>query len=880
MLAKGLYCTFLLASLVFFSIEIPKRAFKFYEKGELDKAVNALEKSLAKDTLNPAARYLYSVMYVDTAFWGYHVDTAFYHINQAIRDFEYVTEAKDFVALKEVGVDSTSLAVHKDKVDSLSFQLVRQKHQIAQYNWFIETHYDAFQVPEAIRFRNHIAFEQAEAAHTYQSYLGFMKAYPGSVDFKEAEKRYQRLLFETLTADGKLKSYVDFLEEYPATPYRDTAEAKIFEISTATNTVKAYTDFLRKYPNDKIKQRIISRIYHLYKTLKGSDSFFQFFDFTSKRDSLQQIIALEKGYWLPKFENGQYSFINSSGMEMLRTGLKNIPEDYLCNPIHTDFLLVGGDSLFHIIGRNGKPISNLKVKMAEDLGFGYIKVVTERGTALIHKSGEVILGSNPGDIALLNQHFIKFKKDSLWGLTTIHQRIVSAPIYDAIDTLGRFILFEKGGQLGLVAATSLFPTIDGGSVTIELPYEAVELLENGLFWILKNGEEAVLDARLNVVIPFEGREIHERPYGWILKNGQQVQLIHQDYFSLQDSTYESIVENEKWVGLQKNGKWTLLDQKGGLFPSYDYDSLWFLGENTVMLQKNEKLVAQFKNGKQLLIEEGWTPKLLVPQTYIKTGEKAVSDFLMLSNEKGFRRVYNSSGREILGASYKSVTALGPNLLKLQKKNAALVDGNGQFILNFIYNGIGSYDNGYVSILKNNKVGILNVEKKTIIPPTYQNRVIPYNDGFLVASKGGFKGFIDTKNTERSPFEFDEVKYWTDEVALVRIEEEWLLHRLADEEIVYEGIEAFDFLSDTPEEKVIRIKTGRGKGIYSSKSGEVIEPTYYEVMMLGTKENPVFFAEKYIEEANLHVVLYFDKNGNKLFTQTFQEEDYFHIVCRE
>ena len=863
-----------------FNIEVPKRAFRFYEKGELDKTVDILEKSLAKDTLNPAARYLYSVLYVDTAFWGYHVDTAFQHINEAIRDFEQVTEAKDLAALQEVGVDSLSLSIQKDRVDSLSFQLVRQKHQIERYNWFIRTHDDAIQVPEAVRLRNHIAFEQAEAIHTYQSYLGFMETYPASDDFGEAERRYQKLLFETLTADEKLKSYVDFLEEYPATPYRDTTERKIFEISTAVNTVRAYTDFLKKYPNDKIKQKIISRLYHLHKSLEGSDLFFQAFDLISKKDSLQKVMALEKGYWLPRFENGQYSFIDPSGKKMFQSGRKNIPEDYLCKPIHTDFLLAGNDTLFQIIGRNGNPISNLKVNTAEDLGFGYIKATTENGATLIHKSGEVIVHEHRGDIALLDQHFIKIEEGGLWGLTTINQRPVLSPAYDAIDTLGRFILFEKEGQMGLSTAASLFPAIDDEPVAIELPYEAIEPLDNGLLWVLKGEEEAVLNAQLDVVIPFKKREIHERSYGWVLKGDEQVQLIHEDYFSLQDSVYESIIENEKWIGLQKGGKWTLLDQEGGLFPSYDYDSLWFWGENMVMLQKNERLAAQFKNGKQLLIEDGWTPQLLIPQTYIKTGEKAVSDFLMLSNEKGFRRVYNSAGKEILAATYKSVTALGPNLLKLQKRNAALVDSEGQFILNFIYNGIGSYDNGYVSILKNDKVGILNVEKKTTIPPTYQSRIIPYNDDFLVASKEGFKGFIDTKNTERSSFEFDEVRYWTDSVALVRIENEWLLHRLIDEEIIYEGIIAFDLLQDTKEEKVIRVKTDRGAGIYSSQHGEVIEPTYHDIIALGASENPVYFAEKYIEEAALHIVLYFDKNGNKLFTQTFPEEDFFRIVCQE
>ena len=89
---KGVIQTILSVSLLLvFSIEIPKRAFRFYEKGEIDKTVDALNKSLGKSANNPGANYLYAILHVDTAFWGYHVDSAYSYINTAIEDFKTVT---------------------------------------------------------------------------------------------------------------------------------------------------------------------------------------------------------------------------------------------------------------------------------------------------------------------------------------------------------------------------------------------------------------------------------------------------------------------------------------------------------------------------------------------------------------------------------------------------------------------------------------------------------------------------------------------------------------------------------------------------------------------------------------------------------------------
>ena len=861
-----------------FNIEIPKRAFRFYEKGDIDKTVEALEKSLSKSPLNPGAKYLYSLLHVDTAFANHNVDTAFYYIKAAIVDFDSVSDAKDIEDLLDLGIDSTSLQVHKDVIDSLSFTLVRNKHTIGDYNWFVKTHDDAIQIEEAIRLRNHIAFEDAAKINTYQSYLGFMEAYPNTEDYQEAESRYKKLLFEARTADNTLKSHADFLEEYPGTPYREISEKRIFEISTTLNSIPAYTDFLKKYPSSKFKEKIIPRLYHIVKEKYGSEAFPKFFQFQSNLDSIDQVISLEQPLWMPKLSDDKYAFMLLDGTEILNTNFSFVPESYFCNMIAQDFVVGGSTELDRIVARNGEVIYNRPFKSVEDAGFGYIKVQGDDGHILLHKSGEVIISEPAEDFATFNEHFIKVKKNGLWGLTTINGFDILDPEYASIDTLGDHLLIEKDGRLAFTKSENLFPAVEGEQATFKFQYDELEVLDNGYYLVFDGDKEAILDNQLNTVLPFSTVEIYDKSYGWLLKEESKVRMIHQNHKDFQDSVYEELVENDNWIGLRTGEKWTLLSQDNKIAPSYDYDSLQFWGENMVILQKSDSLFARFKNGKELLLTEGWEPKLLVPQVYAKTGEQASSDFFMLSNPKKFRKVYNSWGKEILAATYQDVTALGPDLIKLQKKNAALIDSTGAFVLNFIYDGIASYDNGYVSILKDEKVGIINLEKAINIPPTYKARLRAYNDSILIANEDGLKGFINIKNEVLSGFDYDEILFWTDSIALTRIEDEWVLHRIEDESFVFEGILEYEFLKDDSEERIIQVTTATGKGIISNSRGLIIEPTYNEIIPLGTEESPVYFVQKFVKEASLYIVIYMDKNGNKLFTQTFQEDQYFKIAC--
>ncbi|NVK84270.1 MAG: WG repeat-containing protein [Cytophagia bacterium] len=875
---QQVFASSLILLISFFSLEVPKRAFRMYEKGDIEKTIEALDKSLEKDTLNPAANYLYSVLHIDTAYSDYDVDEAYDFVVKAIRQFKTVIDPKDLEDLKEVLVDSVHLEVQKDKVDALKFEMVRQIHTIDEYEAFIAKHNDALQIPKAIEGIQSIAFLGAQAIDTWQSYKEFIDEFPDAEQFNEADSLYKLLIYEERTADGKLDSYKSFLEEFPGTPYRDQIIPEIFKISTATNRIEDYEAFLKEYPSEEFQQIAYKRIYHIFKEKYGSEDFLKYFPSLEWADSISNVQTLEKDFWIPKLTDNTIEFVNSNGESKLKTQLTTVPQNCLCEPTITDFVVGSYFEESAIISRDGHLLYNGAFENARDAGYGFVVLETEQGEKLYHKSGEMIVSEPKESINLLNESFIRTFDNGFYGLQSIHGLPFLENEYVLIDTLGQFIWLEKEDGIALISPEILYPALDGETVPIEFAYDEAEVLENGRIWVSRNGQEAILDQQLRSVIPFGPYEIYEEAYGWRLKEKNGFRVLHDRYPELSSKTYPQVKSNQQWLAVKDAQKWSLYDQLGPTPVQHEIDSLAFLGENMVMLQSGDNLLAQFKTGKQLTMEKDWKYQLLVPQEYIKTGEPAIHDYFMLSNAKNYRKIYNEYGREILTATFNEVIAMGPNMLRLQKRNAALADSTGHYLLNFVYDGIGSNVDGYVSTLDKGKFGVINPAKQINIAPEYEKLLEAYTDTVLVAVKEKYKGFINTKNKALTAFEFDEVEYFNDSIALVRIDNEWLLENIKNEDILYERITDYQIIDVGEEDKTLFISTETGQGIFSESMGQIIEPTYTHIRVLGTSKDPIYFAVKLVAEANIYVVIYYDKKGNKLFTQSFRQDEYFKIAC--
>ena len=158
------------------------------------------------------------------------------------------------------------------------------------------------------------------------------------------------------------------------------------------------------------------------------------------------------------------------------------------------------------------------------------------------------------------------------------------------------------------------------------------------------------------------------------------------------------------------------------------------------------------------------------------------------------------------------------------------------------------------------------------------RLEPYGNKYFIGVQKQKSAFISEDNKNISGFKFTGIEYWNDTSALVQEEETWYIYDIKNKAVLYEDFDTYQTLSDNENETLMLI-TRQGKaGIISSISGEIIAPTFNDIINVGSVENPVYFAEKYIPEAEFYVIIYYDSRGKILRKQVFNKEEYDNIYC--
>ena len=72
----------------------------------------------------------------------------------------------------------------------------------------------------------------------------------------------------------------------------------------------------------------------------------------------------------------------------------------------------------------------------------------------------------------------------------------------------------------------------------------------------------------------------------------------------------------------------------------------------------------------------------------------------------------------------------------------------------------------------------------------------------------------------------------------------------------------------------------GYGLISSQEGIIIDPVFSEIINIGTTEEPFYLASKYMEQAGLHVLVYYNHKGERVRRQALTEEEFDKIICEK
>ncbi len=875
---KGILLFFLL-SFVFLDARSAdvKRALKLLEKGEYDKLSELLDKSIKKDSINAGAKYIYSLLFLTSDYKKYNIDTSYYYIVRAQKDLALEDE-KELQQLNKLNINDSTIILQKATVEKQAFVRAKNEHTIASYNYFLDHFPEAAQRKKAIALRNKIAYDDAVKANTYQAFLDFLNTYPDADEVPTAREHYEKLLYQTKTKDKKLDSYRQFLMDYPETVYRYEAEKNIFEISCADNRIESYLTFIRTYPKSRMNRQAWNFIYHKIKAMGSAGDFIKQFDKERGLDSLKHMAAVDHGYLIAIYEMGKYGFINEKGHKLIDFTYTDVNEDYLCGNIREDYLEVWDNMAHLLVSRLGAPFYKGSFESVKDLGCGLLRLEKNGRFGVLHKSGSIVTDFDFEDAKLIDLSFIAFKYKGRWGLKSFTGRDILPPEYEDILADGKFVLVKNKNLFAVQNVENLAAAADLRRPQLAFSFDDYETINDTTLLLFNGIEETVVGLDLKQQIPIGNQQFFEFHNGWIVKKGGKYHLYNRNFKPLSGKAFDRVEIKHTKTALRLGKKWAIYNENRTFPTTFPYDSVRFLSERIGILMEGKKTYAMF--GYDTLMDISSAEKIrLISDQSLEIGEDGRGQYLLTKTSKGSYKVYNVWGKLILNGRYSAIEALGKEYILIEKSGKkGLIYENGDVALKLRYKAISNYDHGYVSTFLNGKFGICNYKKKVFLSAKYSKTLKPYGNSYFIGAKNNKLAFIDLDNKNISGFDFEKVLYWNDTSALVRSGEDWFIFDIRSGAKHAEGILEFKYLRNDQTEIILLITGKDGNGVISNRHGVVIAPTFNDIVNIGSKENPVYFAEKFIREALFYVVIYYDSTGKILRKQVFNEEEYNSIYC--
>ncbi|MDL5045064.1 WG repeat-containing protein [Oscillatoria amoena NRMC-F 0135] len=832
-----------------------RMAYSNIEKGKWAKARTQAQKAMRKDSVNALAHYIFALYYFKPGNPDFNIDSAYRYTMQSLSDLPFAS-ARQRDRMRRFPADSSIIIKHRERIDSAAFQRAKAINTEQAYIDFLSAFPMAAQQPFAVELRDEVAYIDALKENTYKSFRAYLDKYPASVRAPEANARYQKLLFEAETRDKKLASYEKFLGVYPETPYRKEAELQVFEIMTAPGSRKSFEEFLRKYSQSAFAPKARNILYYI---LKESGEPIPSWLLT---DSLRKVRMLEQSYLVPIYREGKLGFMDAHGKDVIAPFADELSKDYLCGNVVEDVLI----SSAGIVARNGKIIFEGKLEDAEDLGWGFLKVTHSGCVSVIHKSGFLSQAGCLADAAIVGGgRLLALKENGRWNITTLVGRLLHSGA-DEVINFDEVLAVRSSNVYRLCRADELSKVADQGAPVFSRNYQEVKRWKDAL-WVRSGELQGLLDDHLREVIALQKQEITPAFFGAIVLSSEGTRIWQKGRPI--SPVFTRLKISEPWITVEQSNTWYLFDKSGAGVGGKGYDSVYFIGP-VLTGSYADTLVVHFE-----------------PFNFIKLPRTAKVTFLpgkdsvfyIMAEQGSTKTIYNSKGHRLFSTDVDRLAYAGENYFTATKnEKRGILTAQGRVVLPPEFDGLGNLNQGTLPVLKDKKFGMADLNLRRQIKPEYEKNIVRYNFNYLIASKGNAFGLIGWDNKPVLPFEYEEIRFWNDSTALVKKDFQWMLYNFVEKKKVVDRIRGFNWILDTETGKSLIIRQDNHYGVIHSRKGYILPATYTDIINLGSVTQPLYFTEKYVEEASIYVVIYYDSNGKLLRRQVFEADDYDKIYC--
>jgi TolA-binding protein len=825
------------------------------EKHKWDKAFGQLSKALSKDSFNVAASYVMGCYFFAPDNPEFQLDSAYHYVQKAARDFE-LSSSKQRERLKRFPLDSIAIVDLRVEIDSAAFERAKQFDTENSYIDFLNSFPTAAEQTLAVSLRNKAAYRSAQAENTHQAFNDFISKYPDSDQVAEATTRYHELLFKDITKDKRLASYKRYLREYPGTVHALEAERNILEISTADGTIESYLAFIREYPSNKSTRRANSILFHL----ASDDQKGEIFPLEQNSDSLNAVIELTRGYVVPFLHDGRFGFMTQQGIEVINPQAEELDQHYRCGNLTDDVI-----TLPHkLVGINGATIYGQGVEDVEDLGHGFLEIETDTCAFVLHKTGFTVGEKCIQSAKVVNGKFLALQKNSLWSLWTLTGRMLLPFAWEDIQSIKDVIVLKAKNKYTVTREKDLAALADQKELGLTEFADEVKGWRGDFIWVKTGATEGILTQNLDTVVTVREHVLSPAYFGFIAKKDN----VFQTWNDAGDTSqhFIQVVSMEPWTAVRTDSAWYLFDAKTNRFQTNHYDSIFFVGPTAVGIRTDSiRIYFSAKNS-------------------ITVAQPARVDFIpgqesfLLMEQGAKKNIYNLDGKKLGVFNYDHVQYAGEGFFVVSKKEKkGLINSAGKVLLPLEYDAIGTASKGMVSLLKGSKFGLFDCKTRKLIKPQYSKNLTFYNNKHIIAYKDGMVGFIGWDNKPLSKLQFNEIRFWNDTTAFVRKDEQWMLYAIKAQKGIVDKISNFNFITDG-DEKLAIVQQERKFGVLHNKKGTIIPINFSDILNVGSRDVPLYFTEKHVEEASIFVVIYYDSKGNMLRKEVYEQDDYEKIYC--
>ncbi len=840
-----------------------RQAIKALNEGDFAKTEELLLKSTQKDSLNPAPDYLFALLFQIDSFPRYNLDTSYFHINTAIHKFNGLDEKEvDKLARNSLYLEKFNQL--KETIEHSAFKEAKQENEIVSLESFMEKFDNVELVKSAGELRDSLAYLHARKFNTWQSFKYFLKTYPNAKYAEDAKKSYDWLLFKDKTAGNLLGNLEAFYAEHRDSPYLDRVIKEIYVQRIADNSTEAHLKFLKDYPGNKWSERSKLVLFHL----EPDNPKFQW------SDSLKMVSKLNQIELLPFYEGGNFGFIGPDGEILIDANYESIVSEYVCEGTNNELLEVEINQELQVISRNGKTVLT-NYDSFEDLGFGYLSFERGGGVGVVHKSGFTVIENNFEDVLLIGSNFLGVLNEGKWGISTLLGEIIIEPYFDAVEQLGNNVLLYKEEKIHLKRISDIKQWYRKEVNPLKFEFEEVEEISNSYLIGILGDQECLMNDNLEVLIPLGDHSIYSFDGEWYVRNDVGYKSFDIAERKLSDDSYQDIQSNQQWLGLRKDNKWSLFNRQDATEPRFKLDSIKLISEQLVYLKDDLFHRIIFGASKEVPIGEGESVEPIITHQ-----NATVSSYISISKDSE-KSVYNPYGDKLFQIEADEIFFLNDSTFIIERDDKkGLVNRKGKVILKVIYQSLEQDSSvpGLIHLLKSSKIGAYFLPTNQLVDTKYESRVIMHDSAQFIVNDGGF-GLWDVLEKEYiGESDYQELVSFSKDYLLCKQDDQWVLKSTDNEDLIIESIYNYEIFPGSDSSKVLKFRVEQGYGLFDSKEGLLLKPEYNEILEIDFKSGPIYYAERFLEDAELYVTLYLDQKGNKIRSQAFDQVQYEKIAC--